>query len=240
MSRRSYSAQISRRPSIVPGDTRRRLSYLVNASPTSRGLKASEPFTMLARPGSGRACNHRGVARRGFVHRFAIFRAFECRLAVVGIASLARVFHPFAEICPAVVADPIVGFAQGRERSPILQLHLVEGIRAGYVLLAVLVLHAMDAYPDQGVAALPTLADFIIHPVSLRGVRANEDHRHGGFVQLAIDPPLDRDIALALDLFPLSVVDEAVPLIVRKQVAVPDLTGAPSIFFEMEAEENSP
>ena len=98
----------------------------------------------------------------------------------------------------------------------------------------------MNVDSEHSFAISVALLIFIIYPRAVKCLGSYQHNRHGGSVELTIDPTLDRFIALVLKSLPVGVVDEA--RLIKSALgdtAVPHLTHAEDVTTVAEAEEYS-
>src|SRR5260370_7929565 len=145
---------------------------------------------------------------------------------------------PCADILSAVVSDPVIGLAYGRQQCTVCHFELVQGIAARYMCILVLVHDGGDPDGQDPITTIPALEDFVLNPLAVRGFRSNENYGDACVLQLVIDPTFDGSITLLFDGFPIRCVNEAILILACDDVAVSDLTRAPSVTFIVKAKED--
>src|ERR1700690_3790339 len=82
---------------------------------------------------------------------------------------------PFSEVPAAVVADPIIGCADRGQKRAVRKLEVIKGISASGVGVLILVLYVVDSNSHDAIAAIPAALNFELHPLAIRGLRADEN-----------------------------------------------------------------
>ena len=109
---------------------------------------------------------------------------------------LSGLLYPVAEFVVAVVIVPEIEVVADGDLPTTLAGFPVKVFDLAYV------------DPEQSVATLDTLLDFVLDPSACACLCTNKDRSDRGALELCIDPVLDSLITLFLDLFKISFIDK--------------------------------